>query len=216
MAGQSTNWNWIFTAASTIIAAACATVHRNPALDKFPAGVSGHTSVVYYDVTGNTVEEIRADMRRLGPKVQGGTYFAEARSPMRWNWRLDRTGSSYCSISEVTVSLSSEITLPRWTPPENADPDLVDEWNRFLAALETHEAGHKDISAKAGRTISARLRGFSDLCSNINTRANELARSIVDRAVVEQREYDLATRHGLTQGASFGVRRSQVQPSPSK
>ena len=207
---------WIVIAASSIISAGCASAHRNPVLDKFPAGISGHTSVLYYDVTGNTVEEIRADMRRLGPKVGGGSYFAEARSPMRWNWRFDRTGSSYCSISDVTVSVNSEITLPRWTPPDNADPDLVDEWNRFLAALETHEAGHKDISAKAGRAIIARLRGFSDLCSNINTRASELARSIVDRAVVEQSDYDFTTRHGLTQGASFGIRRAQPRPSPSR
>ncbi len=195
---------------------ACAPAHRNPVLFKYPAGVSGHTSVVYYTVTGNTVEEIRAEMRRLGPKVGGGTYFAESRSPMRWNWRFERTGTSYCSINDVTVSINSEITLPRWTAPEDAEPALIDEWNRFLSALETHEAGHKDISAKAGHNIITRLRGFSDLCSNINSRATELARAIVDRAVIEQSEYDISTRHGLTQGASFGLRRAQPRPALSR
>lgn len=208
-------FRWLIPAASGFIAIACATPHRNPVLFDYPPGVSGRTSVVYYNVTGNTVEEIRADMRRLGPKVGGGTFFAEARSPMRWNWRLDRTGSSYCSIRDVTVTINAEITLPRWTPPDGADPDLIDEWNRFLAALETHEAGHKDISANAGRSIIARLRGYSDLCSNINARATEFARTIVDRAVTEQTQYDFSTRHGLTQGAAFGIRR-QVQPSSGR
>jgi predicted secreted Zn-dependent protease len=169
----------------------------------------GRTSVFYYDVHGRTFEELHADMRRLGPKVDGNSFVGETRSPMRWSWRTQSTDRVSCSIREVTLTVNAEITLPRWTPPPDTEPGLVTEWNRFIAALEVHEAGHKDISAKAGREIVDRLRGLSGLCSQISARANDITRVIVDRASAEQKAYDVATRHGLTQGTSFGRRRSK-------
>jgi hypothetical protein len=102
------------------------------------------------------------------------------------------------------VTVNAQITLPRWTPPADTEPGLATEWARFVTALETHEAGHKDISAKAGSEIVTRLRGLSGLCSQINTRAGDLARAIVDKAGDDQKTYDAVTRHGLTQGTAFG------------
>jgi predicted secreted Zn-dependent protease len=191
---------------------ACASAPRNPVLDKYPAGVAGRTTILYYDVHGRTFDELRADMRRLGPKVDGSSFVGETRSPMRWNWRTEATGPGTCSIRDVTVSVNAQITLPRWTPPPDTEPGLATEWTRFVAALETHEAGHKDISAKAGRDIVERLRGLSGICAQISTRANDLARVIVARASDEQRAYDTATRHGLTQGTTFGAGRLRGTP----
>jgi predicted secreted Zn-dependent protease len=195
------------TIACAVVVAACASTPRNPVLDKYPPGVSGRTTVLYYDVHGRTFEELRADMRRLGPKVDGSSYVGETRSPMRWSWRTESVGGVSCSIRDVSVSVNAQITLPRWTPPADTEPGLATEWARFLAALETHEAGHKDISAKAAREIIDRLRGVSGLCSQLGTRANDLAQVIVDRARDEQKAYDAATRHGLTQGTAFGAGR---------
>jgi predicted secreted Zn-dependent protease len=191
---------------------ACASAPRNPVLDKYPAGVAGRTTILYYDVHGRTFDELRADMRRLGPKVDGSSFVGETRSPMRWNWRTEATGPGTCSFRDVTVSVNAQITLPRWTPPPDTEPGLATEWTRFVAALETHEAGHKDISAKAGRDIVERLRGLSGICAQISTRANDLARVIVARASDEQRAYDTATRHGLTQGTTFGAGRLRGTP----
>jgi predicted secreted Zn-dependent protease len=197
----------VAAAASFLTMASCASAPRNKALDSYPAGVIGRTSVIYYDVHGRTFAEVRADMHRLGPKIGDNSFVGETRSPMRWNWRTESIGPSSCSIRDVTLSVNAQITLPRWTPPADTEPGLVAEWTRFIAALETHEAGHKDISARAGREIVERLRGLSGLCSQISTRANDLAREIVDRSAAEQKAYDSATRHGFTQGTSFGAGR---------
>jgi predicted secreted Zn-dependent protease len=185
--------------------ASCASAPRNPVLDKYPAGVSGRTTVLYYDVHGRTFEEVRTDMRRRGPKIDGISFVAETRSPMRWSWHTQSMGGASCAISDVSVTLSAQITLPRWIPPVDTEPGLAAEWKRFLTALELHEAGHKDISAKAGREIVEKVRNLSGLCSQIRVRANDLARLIVARASEEQIEYDAATRHGLTQGTAFGA-----------
>jgi predicted secreted Zn-dependent protease len=192
-----------------ILSAGCASAPRNPVLDTYPAGIVGHTTVLYYDVHGRTFDELRADMRKLGPKVADSSFVGETRSPMRWSWRIESANGT-CSIRDVTVSVNAQITLPRWTPPADTEPGLAAEWNRFIAALETHEAGHKDISAKAGSEIVTRLRGLSGLCSQINTRAGDLARVIVDKASDDQRTYDAVTRHGLTQGTAFGAGRGRI------
>jgi len=191
--------------AAVLLFAACASAKRNPVLDKYPAGVSGRTSVFYYDVSGRTIAELRADIRRLGPKINGRGFVGETRSPMRWSWRTESTGGGGCMIRDVTVSVNAQITLPRWAPPADVDSGVVAEWNRFLTALEVHEAGHKDISAKAGKAIIDRLRGLLGSCAALGSRANDLAREIVGRAHEEQRVYDMTTRHGLTQGTAFGA-----------
>ena len=197
----------VLSIAILALAAACASAPRNPILDKYPAGVGGWTTVVYYDVHGRTFDELRADMRRLGPKVDGTSFVGETRSPIRWNWKTESVGAGSCSIRDVTVLVNAQITLPRWTAPADTEPGLVTEWKRFLGALEAHEAGHKDISAKAGREIIDRLRGLSGLCAQLSSRANDVARAIVERARDEQAAYDAATRHGLTQGTAFGAGR---------
>ena len=194
---------------AALVVVACASAPRNPVLDKYPAGVVGRTSVFYYDIQGRTFDELRADMRRKGPKINGNSFVGEARSPMQWSWRTESVGGSSCTIREVSVSVNAQITLPRWTPPTDAEAGLAEEWKRFITALEEHEAGHKDISAKAGREITNRLRGLSALCSQLGTRANDLARAIVARASEEQKFYDAATRHGLTQGTAFGMGRGR-------
>jgi len=65
--------------AAVVVATACASAPRNPVLDSYPAGIVGHTTVLYYDVHGRSFDELRADMRRLGPKVADSSFVGETR-----------------------------------------------------------------------------------------------------------------------------------------
>lgn len=193
---------------------ACATTHpENPALDAFPAGVSGVTDVVYYDVHGRTAGELVADMRRLGPKSEtGGSFFGETLSPLRWQWRVRSQGAT-CALADVRVHVTSQIVLPRWTPPADTVPGLFGQWKEFLAALETHEVGHKDISGRAAAEIIRRLDALNTFCSSLNDETRRITDGIVARSRAEQVRYDADTRHGATQGAVFPPRRTPP-PSP--
>jgi predicted secreted Zn-dependent protease len=187
-------------------AISCASTPRNAVLDSYPAGVEGRTTVDYYDVTGRTYAELHAEMRRLGPKNNGNSYVGETRSPMSWSWRAESsTGGSSCTLRDVRVRVNAQILLPRWTPPADVDTSIVTEWKRFITALETHEAGHKDISARAGRELKDQLRALTGMCSMVSMRANDIARRVIDAANVAQKTYDAETRHGLTQGTAFGA-----------
>ena len=194
----------LFLAGAASCAASCGTASRNPVLDNYPAGVEGRTSVTYYDVQGRTYAELRAGMRRLGPNVNGRSFVGETRSPMSWSWRTESTTGGSCTLRDIRMRVNAQILLPRWTPPTDADSNVVTEWKRFIAALEAHEAGHKDISARAGRDLKDGLRGLTGPCSQVSMRANDIARRIIDAASQAQKRYDAETRHGLTQGTSFG------------
>jgi predicted secreted Zn-dependent protease len=195
-----------------VVLAGCATTHpENPAFDSFPAGVSGTTDVVYYDVHGRTAGELVADMRRLGPKsTAGGTFFGETQSPMRWSWRIRNEGVT-CSLRDVRVRVASQVTLPRWTPPADTIPGLAAQWQTFLAALQVHEIGHKDISARAAAEIVHKLQALNSSCSSLSDAAHRSTDAIVARSRDEQLRYDAETRHGVTQGAVFPPRRVGLQ-----
>jgi hypothetical protein len=125
---------------------------------------------------------------------------------MSWSWRTESsTGGSSCTMRDVRVRVNAQILLPRWTPPADVDTSVVTEWKRFITALETHEAGHKDISARAGRELKDQLRALTGMCSMVSMRADGIARQVIDAANVAQKRYDAETGHGLTQGTSFGT-----------
>jgi predicted secreted Zn-dependent protease len=202
--------------ASTLLSLAlgCATTHpENPALDAYPKGIAGSTEVTYYDIHGSTARELVAEMRKLGPKTAGGgIFFGETQSPLRWDWRL-HTDGPVCSTTSVNVYVRSEITLPRWTPPSGAPPDLVAQWKQFIAALETHEIGHKDISGRGARDVLTALRRLTVSCSTFSSEAKRATDGILARMRVEQETYDADTRHSATQGATFPSRLI-VAPAP--
>jgi predicted secreted Zn-dependent protease len=79
----------------------------------------------------------------------------------------------------------------------------VAQWNQFLAALETHEIGHKDLSGRAARDVLTSIRRLNTLCTSFSTEAKRVTDGIVTRLRVEQAGYDAQTRHGVTQGATF-------------
>lgn len=187
--------------------AACAPKHPdNPALDAFPPGVAGSTDVTYYDVTGRTARELVAQLRALGPKTSTGAYWAETRSPMRWTWRSKPTGGGFCELTSVQVFVRSEMTMPRWIPPADTEPGLYDAWKRSMAALQTHEIGHKDISARAARQVLQQLNAVHSYCDGLSAEIKRLTDGIMARTAAEQAQYDLTTRHGLTQGTAFPPR----------
>lgn len=185
-------------------AAGCATKPpENPELDAFPPGIVGSTDVVYYDVHGRTARELAEDMRRRGP--QNGRFFGEAESPLRWSWRTRADGMG-CRTSSASVVVRSEITLPRWTPPADTAPGLYAQWKTFLAALETHEVGHKNISARNARTMLSALQNLTGLCNSLDTERRRITDGTLARVREEQSQYDADTRHGVTQGAVFPAR----------
>jgi predicted secreted Zn-dependent protease len=102
--------------------------------------------------------------------------------------------------------------------PTNTPPALKKAWNRYLTALEQHEAGHAQLALDAVAEQHKRvtqLGGASD-CSALKKRIYELAGRIVDDYRKRDKEYDERTAHGVRQGALLSREREEATERGSK
>ena len=115
----------------------------------------------YYNVTGNTLEEVGDSIDENGPG--GGDWAGQATPALKCDSDnpapniveipTDACGGGplYQVTATFTISWSVETTilLPTWTGYNDACDTEKAEWDRFLAALTDHEEGHDQVSEQA-------------------------------------------------------------------
>lgn len=160
---------------------------------------------VFYDVSGDTPAAVWASMREGSIRTLGGHHFART----EWNvtWRARWGGAGTCRVSSTDVQLTAQVTLPRWTPPVNAPPELVAAWATFMHSLSLHEARHVDIAARAARDLRREVEAVTGAgCAGMDARTRTAAERVLTAQREQSRQYDLRTRHGATEGAVWPPR----------
>ena len=135
---------------------ALCTTYVQPPLDQY---IPDADYIIYYDIRGSTEEDLIQQMNWLGPVGNDGET-----SWGRCQWEGDG-------------DLRIIVTMPRWTPPKDADPDLIAKWDNLVKNLAKHENGH----AKIARDNA----GSPNTIIGLNA------------------AYDAKTNHGANQGVSF-------------
>jgi len=192
------------TVLSACVTVAPLTPHTLPATD-WPAD----TQVHWYDVTGATAAELRAQLELRGPEdAAGARHDAYTEWYVTWHFPMVMTESG-CSAGPVATTLRVMVSFPRWQAAPVVDQGLLDQWERYLAALFQHESGHRDTALRAAHEISEVLGAFEQLptCPEPEVVASA-AHAVVEKYRKADVEYDEETRHGETQGAVF------PEPSP--
>lgn len=177
-------------------ATAPATITPLPAATAVGLVYIPNATIVYYDVSGSTENELRTQLDALGPVGYDG-YKGDATAEwfIRWNW--PGFGSSSCQLSEATVSYEIQVIFPRWTPPENVSSDLVAKWVSYTRALAEHEKGHVDYVVANYQSVLDAIRGAA--CETADAAAHAALAPIRQHDI----DYDATTNHGATQGARF-------------
>ena len=148
----------------------------------------------YYDIEGQTVDELRDQMNTHGVVwTNGNTYDAFTAWHVKWNFR------------SVDTTLNVELRLPRWKNYVDGPADLRKKWNVYMRLLRKHENGHKDIAIKAATEIEKSIAELEPAatCEELADTANELGRRILSKHADKEKEYDAQTNFGETQGAVF-------------
>ncbi|OLP17694.1 hypothetical protein BST81_15355 [Leptolyngbya sp. 'hensonii'] len=162
--------------------------------------------MTYYTITGSTAQELREQMNAVGPTDSNANRRFDARTDwyVRWNYRYESRGGN-CQITTAQVKTEVTILMPQWHPSSEVSQALVQRWQRYITALKAHEDGHKDHGLNAGREILSKLQGFSayPTCPELESAANQAARSIIQRYNQKDITYDQTTGHGASQGATF-------------
>lgn len=143
---------FIALAASTGVQAATPTAPQTPATLATIPGVT----VKYYDVSGKNIGQIRESMSKSRPKGADGNPI-----PASTTWTINasiakRTTDGQCSIASVTPAFSGTAELPRLTTAEKLNPELLKQWNDYVAGLESTAADRMNfVRARLGQVQQA-------------------------------------------------------------
>lgn len=135
-----------------------------------------------FDLTGNTLEEIRQSLDENSLKVrqEEGMLEASALTSYRFdpNWTSVTGSDGGCRVENVQLTLRFRVKLPRLVTI-NPSPAIAERWALFRRALEKHEARHVRIAQEYGEQTERKLPGTS--CENAETVVGTL-RDLMDAA----------------------------------
>ena len=165
---------------------------------------SGQPVYDYYDVEGNTLNQLRQSLNKHGPKENGKQFHAHAQWYVSWNFRY-QAAMGQCKVTTVNTNTTSTIIFPRWRNADSASNKLQQDWQRYTTALRAHEEGHYLYGVKAAEQIKNELSRTTDPsdCRNFDKQLNDKANAILQKILLEEKDYDRQTNHGETQGARF-------------
>jgi predicted secreted Zn-dependent protease len=170
-----------------------------------PSDITITVDYAYYHIAGSSAEELRAQMSEFGPTNDSGErHDARTNWSVRWSYPFSREDGG-CTPGPIKVTVDTTFVLPQWDVPSNAAEELVDRWNTYMATLQLHENGHKEIAIEAGREILLSMDALPPYtsCGALEQAADALGERILDRFREEEFNYDKTTDHGATQGARF-------------
>jgi len=155
-----------------------------------------YAKMIYYDINGSTETELRDQMNRLAPVGPDG-YHGDALTTWYVRWTWDGYGTEDCDLRSASATYDIKVTMPRWNPPQDTSPILIEKWNNYVLALAGHEKVHVDnVIANLSVVINAIRRAT---CSTAEDKAQEILSGIR----LNDANFDAATNHGATQGAQF-------------
>ena len=111
-------------------------------------------------------------------------------------------------VTAARVTIDQVLELPNWTDKSGATKNQQAEWDRFHAAITVHENGHvaQDKTSFAG--THTKMLGKSP--GDADTALTEAAK----QAKTDNDAYDVATKHGLSQGTGINPNIDEVTKIP--
>lgn len=119
---------------------------------------------------------------------------------VQWRYRWNEGPNGRCALTENKTTVSAEITLPLLV---SSDAKAKLEFSSYSESLLRHELGHLEIAQAVAKRIDERILSLPPMnsCALLEQTANQLGQRLLEEAGQEERNYDLTTGHGRTQGA---------------
>ena len=123
---------------------------------------------------------------------------------MKYQYRSQSVGGR-CAVSEVTTTMTGNITFPRWTRRAGASADLGTRWDRYEAALRQHEEGHLDHGRELADRLVTELKDVppAQSCGELDQRVRARFDTLLKQYNQKDLDYDQRTQHGRAQGAQL-------------
>ncbi len=162
-------------------------------------------NIVYYDVSGATASEVRANLNRLGPlDPSGRRNDGFTRWSVKWTFEYkdDAVG---CAIASASTTVEASITMPRLKADASVPATLMRAFTDYSDKLLQHEKWHVQNAIDVARRIENIIRATAPerTCNLLGRFANSLGDRLLKEAVEKDRDYDARTDHGRNEGARF-------------
>jgi predicted secreted Zn-dependent protease len=156
-----------------------------------------------YHISGESVDELDAEMRSVGPvDPLGGFHWFALTEPL-FDWRYPcECGDQGCVTGPVTLILTIQYTLPSWIAPEEASEELRAQWAAFELALYSHEWGHGDLAAECAWSLGEAFVALppAETCADVDQAVSAASQLVFAACREAQRRYEDETNHGQSQG----------------
>ena len=160
---------------------------------------------VEYEIAGRDAAALAREVAAKGPRDdQGVARAAHTRYDAAWRYGY-RPLAGRCAVTTVEVRVEIVVTLPRWTDPERAKPELRQRWDDYRAALARHEDGHVALARELAQQLDDalwRAKGAPD-CAGFAAALEAAAKQALADSNARQEAYDASTERGAAQGAVF-------------
>jgi predicted secreted Zn-dependent protease len=161
-------------------------------------GDVGQVEIRYYDVQGGDYETLLATLKKHGPR-------GLAEWSLAYEYQPRRAGKA-CSVAALTTTLKQAMTLPRWSPPQGASPQLIADWARYVAGQRKHQEGHLAIGRAMQAAFRESLAVTQVRCERLEAAIKEQYKLLLERYQARENAYDFDTAFGRTEGAEFARR----------
>jgi len=157
------------------------------------AEVVARKSISYFDIKGRTADELDAALNQRGPLAMGSSSHHPGATKIRFGGNATYSeANGRCYISDVKVTVDTEIILPRWRDRRNADKQLSMIWDTLAADIRRHEDRHVEIARQHARQMERQilaLRPAAD-CDTLQEKANEVTERETERHDADQARFD--------------------------
>jgi len=150
-------------------------------------------SVRYYAVGGRTVTEIDRELSRHGPMTKSTGSRHPGTTEIRFGGEISYADEGErCRVRDVRVTVSTKITLPRWTNRNTASHEMALLWDTLAADIKRHEERHAEIARNHARTLEARLSGLTSArtCAALQKQSAEITEKTSAEHDADQARFD--------------------------
>lgn len=154
-----------------------------------------NTTLRGYVVQATSPRAIRAEMNRMRPSANGRSH--DATTTWRYSFRLT-SSNGRCDPATAEVDHTISIILPDLQNRDRLRRQDKQAWDRYFAALQSHEVNHARIAQLGAQQYQSAMRSAPN-CETGRTAGAEVAAAVSAASV----EYDRRTEHGRSEGAVF-------------
>ena len=154
-----------------------------------------------YTVPGDDLEDLREALRSQALSDRAGGSHGRTHSRIRIRYAPEPVAGG-CRTKDPAIEMRITTTLPEWQPGEGTDDGLLARWQAVAAALQRHEARHREHALAAVRELQAAVArlGVQPDCHALRRAVDRAFQRATMRAGFRDARYDERTRNGLEEG----------------